>query len=68
VQQIKLTVNGAIYSLRLKLIEKMKKEISEELKHEISDDKMIDLINQIMGLDAGKRHFAFTGLGRVVIR
>jgi len=65
---LKSTVNGAIYSLRLKLIERMKKELSEELKQELTDDKVIELINQIMGLDAGKHHFAFTGLGRIVIR
>ncbi len=65
---LKATVNGAIYSLRLKLIERMKKELSEELKQELTDDKVIELINQIMGLDAGKHHFAFTGLGRIVIR
>jgi hypothetical protein len=32
---LKSTVNGAIYSLRLKLIERMKKELSEELKQEL---------------------------------
>lgn len=65
---IKQALYGSIYSLRLKMMERMKREIQEELKKEIEDQALEGYLEQIKQLDAGRRHFAFTSLGRVIVR
>jgi len=65
---VKQALYGSIYSLRLKLMERMKREIQEELKKEMEDLKQEELLEQIKQLDSGRRHVAFTSLGRVIVR
>jgi hypothetical protein len=65
---VKQALYGSIYSLRLKLMERMKREIQEELKKEMEDLQLEELLEQIKQLDSGRRHVAFTSLGRVIVR
>ena len=65
---IKQALYGSIYSLRLKLIERLKREVQEELRKDLDDATLEELLEQVKQLDAGRRHFAYTSLGRVIVR
>lgn len=64
---LKQAVKGAVYTLRLNIVDRIKNELIEELKNKPSDERSEEIMQTIHGLDALKKEIGLEQ-GRVIIK